>query len=242
MLQVLIKSTDAQLTTTEAVKRVLGTTALTSDDGYISDLITRASAWAEAYLGYPLSAQKYRETLSGYGGRRLMLGRTPVRAVTGLWDTTDTGAATTLLSSEFRVDTAAGFVDRSAGFASNAPAFPVGSVLPSMSSGLAPVPWGGQESEPWLCDYIAGYSLDGLTTASVVWSTEKGSTSTERTLPHDIEDAIITKVVGWYEGMDDVLEKQVGDLRIKYGSLGSPNQPIVKDHAAMRLEPYRRWA
>ena len=65
-----VASSDEYLTTTDAVKLRLGTT-LTSDDAYLSDLILSASKWAETFVGYPITAQAYRETLPSFGTRRI---------------------------------------------------------------------------------------------------------------------------------------------------------------------------
>ena len=79
-LTVCASSTDDQYTTTAAVKLLMGTTA-TSDDALISVLITRASRWADNYIGVPMSAAAYSETLAGYGRRRMLLARSPLRAI-----------------------------------------------------------------------------------------------------------------------------------------------------------------
>ena len=134
------------------MKAVLGTTR-TSDDALLSALILRASRWAESYVGYPLSAQAYRETVISHGGRRLMLSRTPVLAVTGFWDSTSTADGSTFLTSEYRLDPGPGFVDRDAGFAWRAPLVPQPFSVPLSAS-----PWAGQEPPTWLIDYVAGYS------------------------------------------------------------------------------------
>lgn len=228
-LEVTIESTDRQLTTTSAVKAVLGTTS-TADDAFLDALITRASEWASAYVGYPLWPAKYLETVPGYGTRRLMLSRTPLLSVTGVFYGTDSGSYEEVYTSEVGLDREAGFVERRAGWAWTA----------SMGGDLTPRPTPGEESPEWRVEYVAGYSYAGLSTASVVWSTEKGTTSTGRTLPHDVEAAVIERVIQDYNADADVLEKQVGDLRIRYGSFGTPNDPIVKDRAEMLLARYRR--
>ena len=76
-LEVVAASTDRYLTTTAAVKAlVLGATATsTVEDAYLSDLILRASAWAERYVGYKLSAEKVLERLPAFGTGRVVLSR-----------------------------------------------------------------------------------------------------------------------------------------------------------------------
>ena len=232
MLEIVTESTDRQLTTTEAVKRALGTTGLTSDDAQISDLITQASRWAETYIGQgPLTVQSYRETLSGFGGRRMTLSRRPVRALPSLWSATDTGAATTILSSEFKVDHAAGLIERDAGFAWDAPAVPKPFAIP-----LDPAFWPGEEMARWLSDYKAGWTYVGISTDSENYSTVHGTTSTGRTVPEDIEQAVILRTVSIYGGEAGVVERRVGDLQIKY-AIASDGTPF--DPAKALLDAYR---
>lgn len=230
---VTVATSDAQLTTTESVKQLLGTTS-TQDDAKIDALITAASRWAETVVGYPLSAQRYLQLVPGYGSRRLMLSRMPVRAVVnGPFTATDTGSATEVESSEFRVDNVAAMLDRDAGWDWTAPLTPH-----PFSFGLTRTPWPGQERPSWMADYVAGYTFGGISTASDLWSTRSGTTSTGRTLPQDIERAVALKVVALYEGTEGVAEKSVGDLRIRYGSYGSKS--ILSDPSQLLLLPYRR--
>ena len=231
MLEIVTESSDRQLTTTSAVKDMLGITS-TSDDSLIDALITQASQWAENYIGQgPLTVQSYRETLSGFGGRRMMLSRRPVRALPSLWSATDTGAATTILSSEFKVDHAAGLVERDAGFAWDAPAVPKPFAIP-----LDPAFWPGEEMARWLSDYKAGWTYAGISTGSDNYSTVHGTTSTGRTLPEDIEEAVIHRTASVYGGEAGVEMRKVGDLQIKYAT-GSDGMPF--DPAAALLDTYR---
>lgn len=212
MITVTATSTDEYLTTTAAVKLVLGVETM-SDDPYLSALIKRASRRVETYLGRgPVTLQSYRESLSGYGDRTLMLARRPVQSVSSLWDSTSTGSATTIQSSEFRVENReAGFLDRDAGWAWDAPQIGRTFAVP-----LAPTPFAGQEEKSWLCDYAAGWTLGGVDTGSPNWSTEQGSTSTGRTLPEDVEEAVILWTIEAYTGQRGVIRRKVGDLSIDY--------------------------
>lgn len=230
MLSVVTSSTDDQYTTTSAVKDLIGTTA-TSDDALINTLISRASRWAESYIGYPLGVASYRESLSGYGGRRMMLSRHPVRGVASFWNATDTGSATTILSSEFRVDYEAGFVDRDAGFAWDAPVIP-GTFAVSLDAHF----WAGEEYPDWLVDYKAGYTYAGISTGSGNWTTAGGTTSTGRSLPEDIEEAVRYRAAAIYEGMQGVTARKVGPLSIQYAT-GADGNTI--DPAEELLAPYR---
>lgn len=231
MLHTCVASTDRDLTTTSRVRSlVLGATATsTAYDSKISAMIRAASRWAESYVGYPLTAASYLETLPGYDRRTLMLARAPVRAVRRLFDSTDTGEATQILTTEFRVeDRDAAFLTRDVGWAWSVPAI----------QDLSARPDAGQEFRPWLADYVAGYTYDGLDTGSPHWSTEHGTTSTERTLPEDIEEAVVRKAAALYENSDDVVEEQLGDLKVTYRS------ERVDDPAPATpeffLRPYRR--
>lgn len=217
MLTVCASSTETDLTTLEAVQEVLG--APSTDDPLLARLIVRASRWAEGYLGYPLSAAVYAETVPGTGLRCLVLSRTPIRAVTRVLDSTATSGATDY-STQLRIEDAdAGLLSRDIGFGWTA----------AVDQNLARTPMVGQETRPWYVTYEAGYVLEGTT------STVGGTTSTGRTLPDDIEEAVITKVIGLYEGTAGVTSKRVGDLSISYASES-------QDPAADMLAPYRRIA
>lgn len=243
-LDVLVKSTDVDLTTTSALKAiVLGATATsTAQDAFMSAVIRRASRWAETYLGYHPTLQSYEEAVASYGSRRLMLSRSPIVAVTGVFDATDTGSAAEVLSTEYRVqDREAGFLSRDQGFAWTAtlqqrsgyggwsgaagPAFP-----------LQPEPVPGDEYEPWLVRYRAGWTYGGIDTGSSNWSTAHGTTSTGRTLPEDIEAGVLLRAQYMFEDFDSdgIAAEQLGDLSVTYRSgrnLGSVSQD----------EPYERW-
>lgn len=225
LIDVVTSSTDAQLTTTSAVKLVLGVTA-TSDDGLLDAIITRASAWAEEVVGYPLSAQGYCELVPGYGTRRLMLARTPIRAVTGLFNGTDSGDYSEVDSSEYSLDREAGFLERGAGWEWD---------VPVESGDLGLWPQSGQEYPDWRVEYVAGWTYAGITTGSALYSTVKGTTATGRTLPYDVEHAVIKKTIGYYQASEGILAKQVGDLRLEY-------DPVGEDPAFALLKRYRRSA
>ena len=233
LIDVTVASTDYYLTTTEAVKRALGSTATTSDDVRINACILAASRWAETYVGYPLSAQKYREAVAGFGTRSLIMARSPIRAVPALFDSATTDDAGTVATSEIQVEHGPGLIRRPQGWEWSVATEPW----------LAVRPLAGQEYPSWLADYVAGYTYGGIDTGSSLWSTVAGTTSTGRTLPEDIEQAVIVKAMGIFDGSDEVVEEQVGDLRVRYSSFGSGSgneQPL--DAATMLLAPYRRIA
>lgn len=233
MLDYCTSSTDPYLTTTAAVKAALfgATATTTAHDARLDALILRASDWANGVVGYELNGvRSLQETVPAYGTPRLMLGVTPVRAIRRFYDSTDTGTATTMLSSEYRLHREAGFIERTAGFQWTA------QYRQDVERNIAP----NTEEEPWLVDYVAGYTYAGVDTGSANWSTAKGTTSTGRTLPHDVEEAVIGKVVAMFEGSEDVSSERVGDLAINYRSGGFDAAHV--DAPSRALLRYRRWA
>lgn len=233
-LDVTVLSTDRDLTTTGALKALLlGATATsTALDAHLSNLIRRGSRWAESYVGTPLTVQSYRETVPGFGRRNLMLARTPLRAVSALYESTDTGTAIALASTEIRVENAeAGFLSRDDGW---------GWTVPSEGD-LELRPMTGQEWRPWMADYVAGWTYDGLSTSSANWSTAAGSTSTGRTLPEDIEQAVLLWCVKAHTVPPGVASEQLGDVRVEYNlrSNRKDSEQQWQEHELM-LEPYRR--
>ena len=208
-------TSNGALTTTATLRSALGTTA-TSEDVLQQALVVAASRWAEGYLGYPALAQVYSESLAGYGGRSLMLARTPVRAVLRLFDSTTTCQATELLSTDgdYRVeDREAGLLSRDEGFEWSLRARTSAGVF---NMGIVDYYQPGMEERPWLVEYVAGWTLDGIDTGSALYSTVAGSTSTGRTLPEDLEWGVVLKAKELYLANDGVQSKSVGDLSITY--------------------------
>lgn len=230
-LVITARTTDERLTSLAALKGELGiASSATSADDRLGAILDRASAWAQTYVGYPLVVRAYRETVPGFGRRNLMLARTPVRAVRALYFGTDTGTAQQIPSTEFDVDEGPGFLARPSGWDWSVPAV----------QDLTVRPQPGEELRPWLVDYVAGYALAGISTDSPLWSTEKGTTSTERTLPADIEEAVLLRAARTYRGLETVTAKSVGDLSITYAYARTLGK--VADPAEDRLNPYRRSA
>lgn len=240
MLSVCSSSTDEDLTTTGALRALVfgATTTSTAQDAQLALHIRRASRWAATYVGQPLTVQSYQETLSGFGGRKLRLERTPLRAVARLLDGTDSCGSTLILSSDFRVDNAdAGFLSRDQGFIWQ-PLLEAASFDAAVP--LSMTPRSGEETKPWTVDYVAGYTYDGVSTSSPNWSTEKGTTSTGRTLPEDIELAVLDKAQAFFEGADEVESEKLDDLEVNYRSLGDDGDGRLLTRATLLLEPYRR--
>jgi len=152
-----------------------------------------------------------------------------VRAVPGLWDTTSTEDAVEVSSTAYTLDRGAGMIRRNQGWEWTVPVEPW----------LVTHPLPGQEFPAWMCDYVAGYTYNGISTAHALWSTVQGTTSTERTLPYDIEQAVIYKSLGIDDGSDEIVEEEIGDLKFRYGTFnGVTEEP--KDGATYLLDKYRR--
>lgn len=231
-LTVCSSSTESILASVASLKAdILGATATsTAQDAKFEEHLERATEWAETYIGGVLRTQSYSQILPGYGTPHLMVQNIPIRAVDRMYDATDTGSATQVLSSEFRVDREAGFVNRDAGYKWSAQL--------NQDFGTNPVP--GSEERPWLVDYRAGWTLGGIDTGSPNWSTEKGTTSTGPTVPADIKQAILARATLTYNSREDVVSEWVGDLKVNYSSGGiDGSQP---DSAVRALHRYRRWA
>ncbi|MFQ5831068.1 MAG: phage head-tail connector protein [Candidatus Methylomirabilia bacterium] len=232
MLVTCASSTAFDLTRLATVKAELGLTD-NAEDQLLSDLITRASDWANTYVGYPFQAQVYMETLAGFGGRHLRLSRTPIRQVMRLFDSTATCQATELLSSDFRVEDAeAGLLSRDKGFEwSQVERTSAGTFALGLTSHLP----ARMEKKPWLVEYEAGFVGPEGTL-----STKGCSTSTGRTLPEMVEGAVVQKVKEWWlnRRTDPRIDSQrIGDLQIQYRSKGpGPGS------AEAVLEPWRRFS
>jgi len=218
-LTVCTSSTEGQWGNLTDLMTMLGATASSSG----MDLaLTQASKWAETYVGYPLGRSVYLETLPSYGTQRLVTSRTPIRGVERLFDTTDTGSATALTSTEYRLqDPEAGFIERDAGFRWTA----------QERVNLTTYTPAGSETRPWLVVYEAGYVFDETSSTGDQWAT----TSTGRTLPEDVEQAVLLRAAEMYEGSADVQSMRVGPLALTHRSEGSNNTSPEG-----LLAPYRR--
>lgn len=210
-------------------KALMGITGA-SDDTLLLTLTTRALEAVEAYLGYPLRLQVYSESVPAYGSRYLMLSRTPVRVVLRAFDSTDTGTATAFCSTDYRIEDAqAGLISRDAGFAWTAPA----------GTEFVDFRRPGQEEQPWLFEYAAGYRVTGAT------STEYGITSTGADLPGDIAQALDETVKGWYLARTqdvNVASVTVGSLSMTFRDQTTVNSGTLPLSATKLLSRYRRFA
>lgn len=218
LVTVLAPASVDSLTSVQALREVLGTTS-TANETAQANTLKRATAWAESYVGRPLRLQTYSEVVAGYGDFYLLLTHRPIRRVVRVFSGTDTGTATEYTSTEYSIDPGTGRLYRPAGY----PWTVTRGRPPSGGFALDPVevqpiPFG--EMQSFLVEYSAGYVGEDGTT-----STGDGSTSTGRTLPHDIEAAILAKAGEWVKfgayGGPQVTNKSVGDLSIGYSSPGS---------------------
>src|SRR5512144_3239289 len=212
MLHVCTSSTQGDLVSLEDVQEMLN--APTSDEAYLERLITRASRWAETYIGVPLLAQTYVESVAGQGTKTLLLSRTPIRSVAKIIEGSSSTADGTLLdSTSYTVeDEAAGILRRDDGWLWQ----------PTDAGGIASAVAPGSETRNYWVEYEAGYLYPG-------------DNSTEEDLPDDIQQAVIEKVAQLYERSGQVASKRLGDYSVTYRS-EAPDGP------ASLLDPYVRVA
>ena len=211
-----------------------GSVSTTQDIEYAGRLATRASAWAETYLGYPLTLQVYSETLGGDGGHDLFLSRTPLVRVLRFFDSTATCEATAICSSDFRVeDAAAGILTRDGGWRWT---HERNDAETCFSLGLTGAYLPGRATRPWLIEYVAGYRVTGSTVTCMGVSSGHDAYTTQATLPDDIVQGVAVRAAEFYSNPMGVTSRRVGDLAVTYASAGELSG------AAALLDPYRRIA
>lgn len=224
MIHVCTSSTEVALASLGDLMVLLGSTASSSG---LDTALTAASRWVERHItnsqGGCITRSVVRETLPGYGSQSLMLTRTPVLAVAHLFDATDTGLATEYCSTDFRIeDPEAGLLTRTddLGF----------QWTPGVSWNIESYPRPATVTRPWLVDYEAGWQLTPSTSTDGRWL----ASSTDRTLPEDVERAVLLKAAEFAQGSNRGIEMmQVGPLRVNYGS--EALDPVIE-----LLAPYRR--
>lgn len=226
MLIVCASSTETQLGALGDLMTLLGATASSSG----MDLaLTQATAWVEReILNGPgeMRRQVYAETVAGSGSQRLMLSRTPVWAIQRMFDGTDTGQAAEYCSTALRIEDAdAGFVELT-----NDAGFRRTDVI-DWSLGAYPRP--AARTRPWLVVYEAGWQYRPSTSTS-----RFATTSTDRTLPADVEQAVLAKAAELYQAgpFGGALSGlTVGPLTANFRTEGP-------DPVSRLLSPYRRLA
>jgi hypothetical protein len=214
MLTVTAASTSDSMTTLAAVKTALSITT-TDDDDRLTAAISAASHAVANYIGYYPLRQTYRETIPGFGDLKLMLSRIPVVSVSGLfYGSTQEIVAPTSYTIESAEN---GFIMRDLGFPWSA------GVEWDMDSHIMP----RSERNQFIVDYQAGYIM---------------STDSARTLPYDIEQAVIMTAGSLYHQAQrdpGVSSKSVGQLSVTYKLEGRRTAEALPVQAAALLGPYR---
>jgi len=223
MLSVCTSSTESTLAFMGDLLTVLGATASSSG---MDMALSAASAWVERYvtgeMGGVLRRQVYTETVAGYGTQRLRLSRRPVLGIQRMFTGTDTGEATEYCSTDYRLENPeAGFLEltHDGGFG--------WTVATDWTLGGYPRP--GGTYRPFLVVYEAGYQLV-CSSSTGEWVT----VTTGRTLPEDIERAVLLKAAEFY-----------GDAgggayaSMKVGPLGLTFKEDATDPVAELLAMYR---
>ena len=233
MLIVTTTSTEADWVDQTLLEAEIGEALSDADRVVLPALMRRASRWAETVVGHPFGVAKIEETLPGFGRRRMLLSRYPIRAVTGVFDGTDTGSATELTTEVMIENDEAGILARDQGFGWTPTVMPV-MFTSAFPLGITPMP--GEERRPFLVRYLAGWTMGGIESTSLLYSTMGGTTSTGRTLPEDIEHAVTLRTIRAFQGREDVNKETLGDFSVDY-AVGSVDVP---DPATELLLPYRK--
>lgn len=208
IVTVLTSATSDKLTTVADVKDAMGLTDNAADQT-LERMIGRASRRIQRYLGRDLGAQRYQAIMESYGGINLQLPAYPVRSVLRLFDGTDTGTATEMTSTEYRLDAKLGQLNRDEGWPWTW----------SQREGIAFLePEPGREYKRYLVEFSAGHILPSGKDSGSTWD---GTTSTGVTLDADIQDACIELTRSLYLSRDrqpGVQSERVGDLSITYST------------------------
>lgn len=218
IVTVMTSATGDMLATVADVKDALDLTDNAADKT-LERFIGRASRRIARYLGRDLSLQKYQAVMPAYGGVNLLLPKYPVRSISRVFDGTDTGTATELSSTEYRLDADRGLLNRDEGWEWT---YQTGRTISS-----EPLP--GEEYKNWLVEFSAGYILPAGKDSGSTWD---GTTATGPTLDADVQDACIEMVRNMWLSKDrepGVISEKVGDLSITYGPGESGIPESIKD-------------
>lgn len=223
MITTCTSSTETQLAALGDLMSLLGATASSSG---MDKALTGAMEWVERYVTNSpsgvLRRQVYLETVAGYGSQRLTLSRVPVLGIGRMFNATATDEATEYCSTDYRLENPdAGFLElrSNAGFG--------WSSISDWNIVAAPRP--AAVYRPWLICYEAGYQLACTSSTSSDWVT----TTTGRTLPEDIERAVLLKAAEFYSGGGVEMES------MKVGPLGLNFKEDSVDPIVELLAPYR---
>ena len=206
IVTVLTSATSDKLTTVADVKDAMDITDNAADQT-LERFIGRASRRIQRYIGRDLGVQRYQAIMESYGGINLQLPAYPVRAVLRLFDGTDTGTATSISSTEYRLDAKLGQLNKDEGW-------PWTWQQHQDIALLEPEP--GREYKRYLVEFSAGYILPSGRDSGSTWD---GTTATGPTLDADIQDACIELTRSLYLSRDrqpGVQSERVGDLSISY--------------------------
>ena len=217
-------STESQLAAISDLMVLLGSTASSSG---LDLALTGASDWVERHITNSLNGHirrhVIRETVAGSGSQHLMLSRTPIRKVARMFDATDTCEATEYCSTDFRID------DEDAGFIAltNDAGFDWDAVW---QYNISRYPRPSAVQKRWLVLYEAGWVRNETSSTCSAWL----ATSTGRTLPFDVERAVLLKAAEFAGGSATGIKSMtVGPLSVNFGS-------EQQDEVAKLLTPYRR--
>jgi len=203
MIEIIAPADRTDLTTIATVKQAMGIKPEDeSNDGAISRLIAVATDAIQEYVGHILCRQTYRETVSGDDSPQLLLTATPIVSVSSIIIDSD------VVVDFIIADREAGILHRKVGWARSA------WVQWGVEWSVVPAT---QERNVFVT-YVAGYLLPG---------------DANRDLPARYEQACVDAVVAWVKrdqrGGADVVQRDVGDLTIKYaeaektaGTMGLP--------------------
>ena len=246
MLVACTTATEGQYTSSGvAMRRIFGSssTAVVGTTGEIDDVdafVTAASRWADGEInGHgdagEIQMQVYSESLPAYGGRELVLSRTPLIRVLRMFDSTSTDDATEYCSTDFQIRSHnAGIIERQAGYSWTADQYLGAS---DFNLGLTPAFRPGQLARPWLVEYVAGYITTGTTATCHGRTTADETWTTGPTLPGDLAQAVALRAAEVYVNPMGVKRRKVGDLDVTYETAGPSTSG-----AASILTKYKRIA
>ena len=222
MLTVCTSSTESSLAALGDLMVILGATASSSG---MDMALAAGTAWVERHVGndvgYMLRRQVYQESVAGYGTQVLRLSRRPILGVQRMFDGSDTGTATEYCSTDYRIESADGgliSLRSNAGFAWDA----------VWDQSIARYPRPSAVDKRWWITYEAGYQLV-CSSSTGEWAT----VTTGRTLPGDIERAVLLKAAEFYGDAGGAYAS------MKVGPLGLTFKEDATDPVAELLAMYR---
>lgn len=226
MLTTTTTSTSERLTTVSRLKFHLDITGSLQDD-LLDDMVLEATDAVATYVGYWPLRQRYSETVAGFGGLRLMVSATPIRAINSIrLDTQLVDPASYVIEKPL-----AGIIHRDKGWPWTA------GVEWDLESHVAP----NSELKRFTVDYEAGWVMTTSTAdldATLGFITSSGG----RTLPHDFERGVLEQAKSMFLGRkrdSGIAEKRIGQTSVTYQLRGEAPH-ILAPEAERLLERYRR--